>query len=267
MSTILFNIIADMLTILIQRAKNDGQIFGIIPHLVDDGLSILQHVDDTILFMDHDIEQAQNLKLLLNAFEQLSDLKINFHKSEIFCYGEAKEFEDQYREVFGCNSCEYPFRYLGIPMHHRKLFNADWGIVEERFEKRLNRWKAKHHSYGGHLTLINSVLSSFPMFMMSLFEIPREVLTRLDAIGSKFYWQGGKENKKYRLAKWSLMCRPKAQGELGIIDLDTQNKCLLSKWLFKLLNKDGMWQSLLRNKYLGSKTLTQAGIKQGDSHF
>jgi hypothetical protein len=44
-----------------------------------------------IIFLDHDIEGAKNLKLLLCAFEQLSGLKINFHKSEIFCFGEAKE--------------------------------------------------------------------------------------------------------------------------------------------------------------------------------
>jgi hypothetical protein len=41
MSPILFNIIADMLVILIKRAKEDGQINGIIPHLIDDRLSIL----------------------------------------------------------------------------------------------------------------------------------------------------------------------------------------------------------------------------------
>ena len=41
MSPVLFNIVADMLAILIKRAKDDGQISGVIPHLVDDGLSIL----------------------------------------------------------------------------------------------------------------------------------------------------------------------------------------------------------------------------------
>jgi hypothetical protein len=40
--------------------------------------------------MDHDSEQPKNMKLLLSVFEQLSGLKINFHKSEIFYYGEAK---------------------------------------------------------------------------------------------------------------------------------------------------------------------------------
>jgi hypothetical protein len=87
MSPILFNIVADMLALLINRAKTDGQIRGVIPHLVDDGLSILQYADDTIIFLDHDLEQAKNLKLLLCAFEQLSGLKMNFHKSEVFCYG------------------------------------------------------------------------------------------------------------------------------------------------------------------------------------
>ena len=76
--------------ILIKKAKADNQISGIVPHLVDEGLSILQYADDTLLFMDHDLEKARNTKLLLCAFEQLLGLKINFHKSEIFCFGAAQ---------------------------------------------------------------------------------------------------------------------------------------------------------------------------------
>ena len=61
----------------------------VVPHLVDDELSILQYADDTIIFMENDLEQAKNMKRLLCAFEQLSGLKINFHNSELFCYGAA----------------------------------------------------------------------------------------------------------------------------------------------------------------------------------
>jgi len=75
-----------------------GLLSGVVPHLVDDGLSILQYADDTILFMDHNLEHAPNMKTILCAFEQLSGLKINFHKSEIFCFGEAKNYERQYME-------------------------------------------------------------------------------------------------------------------------------------------------------------------------
>jgi retron-type reverse transcriptase len=93
LSPILFNIVADVLAILISRAKEDGKVGGLIPHLIDGGISILQYADDTILFLEHDIEKAINMKLILCIFEQLSGLKINFHKSEIFCFGKAKDME------------------------------------------------------------------------------------------------------------------------------------------------------------------------------
>jgi hypothetical protein len=40
LSSMLFNIVADMLAIIIERAKVDGQIEGVVPHLVDGRLSI-----------------------------------------------------------------------------------------------------------------------------------------------------------------------------------------------------------------------------------
>jgi hypothetical protein len=53
LSPILFNLVADMLVIFITRVKEDGQIQGLIPHLVDGGLLILQYADDTLLFIEH----------------------------------------------------------------------------------------------------------------------------------------------------------------------------------------------------------------------
>jgi hypothetical protein len=50
-------------------------------------------------------------------------------------------------------------------------------------------------------------------------------------------------------------------------DLDIKNKCLLSKWFFKLLSEEGVWQELLSNKYLGSKSLLQVQVKPTDSPF
>jgi hypothetical protein len=38
LSPILFNIVADMVTIMINRAKQDGQASRLIPHLVDGGV-------------------------------------------------------------------------------------------------------------------------------------------------------------------------------------------------------------------------------------
>jgi hypothetical protein len=84
LSPILFNVVADMLAVLIKRAKQNGQIQGVVSHLVDDRLSILQYADDTIIFMEDDLE----------TFEQLSGLKINFHKSDFFLFWRGTEFKE-----------------------------------------------------------------------------------------------------------------------------------------------------------------------------
>jgi hypothetical protein len=78
-----------MLSVLISRSKDLGHFSWIIRHLVDVGLSIFQYADDTLIFFENDRQGAKNMKLLLCAFEQLSGLKINFHKSELFYYGAA----------------------------------------------------------------------------------------------------------------------------------------------------------------------------------
>ena len=63
------------------------------------------------------------------------------------------------------------------------------------------------------------------------------------------------------------MRQPKQQGGLGIQDLDIQNKYLLRKWLYKLCNEEGLWQDLLRNKYLKHRTLSQTSKKNGEFTF
>ena len=40
LSPIVFNLVANMLALLVSRAREDNQIKGVVPHLVDGGLSI-----------------------------------------------------------------------------------------------------------------------------------------------------------------------------------------------------------------------------------
>jgi hypothetical protein len=46
---------------------------------------------------------------VLCTFEKLSDLKIFFHKSELFGFGETKEKIAQYVDLFGCKEGEILF--------------------------------------------------------------------------------------------------------------------------------------------------------------
>jgi hypothetical protein len=46
--------------------------------------------------------------------------------------------QEEYSTIFGRQCGAYPFKYLGILMHHRKLNNTNWKIIEQRIEKKLN---------------------------------------------------------------------------------------------------------------------------------
>jgi len=103
--------------------------------------------------------------------------------------------------------------------------------------------------------------------MMSFFEIPKGVRKKLDYFRSRFFWQSDEHKRKYRLAKWDILCQPKEQGGLGIHNLELKNIALLSKWLYRLLTTEGTLQQIIKNKYLGSKPIVQTQWKSGDFHF
>jgi hypothetical protein len=63
------------------------------------------------------------------------------------------------------------------------------------------------------------------------------------------------------------MCQPKDQGGLGIQNIEIWNKYLLSKWQFKLINEDSLWQKIIRKKYLAVQTIGKVQKKPGDSQF
>jgi hypothetical protein len=78
-------------------------------------------VDDTIISMEHNLEKTLNMKLILCIFDELSRLKIKFHKSEVFCFSVAKEVRENYINLIGSEAGSFPFIYLGIPIQYRQL--------------------------------------------------------------------------------------------------------------------------------------------------
>jgi hypothetical protein len=46
----------------------------------------------------------------------------------------AKEVENDYRSIFGCEVGSLPFKYLGMPIHYLQLLNKNWNPIEDHFE-------------------------------------------------------------------------------------------------------------------------------------
>lgn len=104
-------------------------------------------------------------------FPQMSGLKINFHKSEIY-FGEAVMRKEIYYDIFTCPINNLPMNYLGIPINQKKLRVSHWAKMSEKMEKKLSGWQGRYLSLGGRLVLINSSLTNIPLYMLSLFYAP-----------------------------------------------------------------------------------------------
>jgi hypothetical protein len=161
----------------------------VITDLVEEGVSMLQYADDTIFMFQDSLEGARNLKFILCIFEQLLCLKINFQKSELYCFGKAKEKMQEYATIFTCAVGNVPFKYLGILMHHSRLCRRDCCVAEEKVEKKLHTWVGKQNSYGGRLILLKSCLSNIPYYMISMFELPKGPESKFNFYMKRFFWQ------------------------------------------------------------------------------
>lgn len=81
-------------------------------------------------------------------------------------------------------------------MDDKRLSNALWVPVEEKIEKRMAGWIGNLLSIGDMITLVNSCLSSIPLFMLSFLEAPKGVLKNLNYSRSRMVWQETKDKKK-----------------------------------------------------------------------
>jgi hypothetical protein len=73
----------------------------------------------------------------------MSGLKINFHNSEIYCLGEAKEIKEVYVDILTCPIGNLSMKYLRVPIDNKKLNKNLWCSMEEKMEKRLVGWQAR----------------------------------------------------------------------------------------------------------------------------
>jgi hypothetical protein len=125
LSPLLFNFMADVFSKMLSKAASHGLIEGLMPTAIPGGVISLQYADDTILFLKNDIAMARNLKWLLTCFEQMSGMRINYHKSDLMPINLPEEDSNLFAQVFCCPVGKFPFKYLGVPMHYGNLRRED----------------------------------------------------------------------------------------------------------------------------------------------
>ena len=231
LSPILFDLVTDALASLIDSAKSAGHITGLVPHLIDHGLSLLQYADDTIIMMENTDANILHMKFLLYCFESMSGMKINYHKSEVVVLGCDQREQERVANMLNCRLGALPMNYLGVPIGDHRLTNEQLLFLIEKLSKRMDPWQGSLMSSSARLTLSNACLDNIPMFVMAFYLLGEGVHGEMDEVRGRFFWEGCSQSFKYHMMRWENVCRPKDYGGLGLINTRLMNICMLSKWI------------------------------------
>ena len=138
LSPLIFNLAADALTMLMDNAGKNGLIKGLLTDNLEGGVNMPHYADDTIFLLWDDFDSAYNLKCILSLFDQMTGLKIKFHKTELFQFGKALDKKDDYSPKTIPGRGGLPLEYLGlrvdkkgIKMNTRNFQKKMWHMVGE----------------------------------------------------------------------------------------------------------------------------------------
>ncbi|GJX41892.1 hypothetical protein Tco_0256882 [Tanacetum coccineum] len=114
--------------------------------------------------------------------------------------------------------------------------------MTDSFVRRLSSWKAKLLSTGKRLSLVKAVLGSLPLYFLSIFRAPNQVLNKVKSICYRFFWGFKDDEKKIVWIKWLNVLKSKSAGDLGFGLLCA--KILVAR---VLRSRSGVWPNILRS--------------------
>jgi len=212
-------------------------------------VSHLQFVDDTLLLGIKSWASVRALRAVLLLFEEMSGLKVNFHKSMLVGVNISESWLVDAASILNCKVGKVPFVYLGIYIGGNPRRLTFWQPVVHSIKYRLSGWKSRFLSYEGHLTLLKSVLTSLPVYVLSFFKVASCIISSLN-LCLIFFWVGVRITKKIPWINWNTVCLRKEYGWLGVRHLREFNLCLLGKWCWRMLvDRGGYWYRVLAARY------------------
>ncbi|KAK1313624.1 hypothetical protein QJS10_CPA06g00034 [Acorus calamus] len=159
-----------------------GWFSGLASSIGGQRVALVQFTDDTLMLFDATVASARAARFIAFCFELVSGLRLNWSKCALLPVNVEAEQVELLERIVGCAAQAFLATLLGLPLVRGRLKQNDWAPLVELFQRRLAGWQGKFLSYGGHLTMLQAVLSSLPLFFLSVFRIPAGVLKRLEVI-------------------------------------------------------------------------------------
>nr|GEX36940.1 hypothetical protein [Tanacetum cinerariifolium] len=160
-------------------------------------------------------------------------LRINIHKSKLMGIGVHSDEVYNTTRIVECSTFSTPFNYLGVKVDVTVSKISSWDEVNSKVKSRLSKWKLSSLSIGGRLTLLKSVISSIPLYHISIFKVPLGVINNLKSIRRNFFNGVDGSNKKLVWISWEKVLMSKKKGGLGLASLFSLNRGLMFKWIWR----------------------------------
>jgi hypothetical protein len=206
------------------------------------------YADDAALFANPDRSELNHINNLLKVFGECSGLTVNMLKIEIFPIRCTDEIVAEALPDFIGKISSFPGKYLGLPLRTRKLRRIDVQPIIDKIGARLPGWKGIFLSSAGRETLVKSVLTSQPIYHLTVFPTQKWLFKQIDRLRSSFLWKGEepeKVNGGHCLVNWPTVCTPKDLGAPGVLDLEQLARALRLRWCwFQWKHEDRPWNGL-----------------------
>ncbi|WVZ79506.1 hypothetical protein U9M48_027078, partial [Paspalum notatum var. saurae] len=232
LSPLLFVIAIDPLQKLLELATNLGYLGKLRGKTAT--LSVSMYADDAAIFIKPTRKDVSSLARLLENFGDTTGLLANAHKSivvPIRCEGLNLT---HILDTFEAQKTNFPIKYLGLPLSHRRLRRVDFQPLVDKMAKKMTTWNARHLNHAGRLTLVKSVLTSHAVYTITSLRPPKSTLKEIDSKRKQFLWAGVEmlTGAKCKV-NWSRSTRPVELGGLGILHLGRFARALRLRWLWR----------------------------------
>ena len=227
LSPFLFILAMDPLQRLLDRAIEEGTLSKLPGRRVSVRTSL--YADDVALFIKPSVRDCTMIKLVLKVFADVTGLQTNLAKSVAMPIRCEDINLPMVLQPLNITVKDFPCKYLGMPLSLYQLRKDDYQALLDKIDALLAAWKGGLISREGRLVLLKSVLSSVVIYMMTTHRIPAAVLQAIEKRCRAWLWRGeGSCNGGHCRVKWSIICRPKQFGGLGVLDLTKFGRALIA---------------------------------------
>ncbi|KAE8689834.1 Cysteine-rich receptor-like protein kinase 8 [Hibiscus syriacus] len=210
-SPYLFVLAMNVLSNMLNLAAAKG-IFAYHPKCKKIGLTHLSFADGLMIFCKDNVDSVVGVQNVLDHFHQISGLKLNSSKNELFAAGIPSRTLEELKLITGFKIGTLPVRYLGIPLVTRKLTAKDCEPLLGKIRQCLQHWSSRNLSYAGRLELIRYVLFSVCNFWCRQLMLPASILKTVDQLCSRFFWKGADTLAAGARVSWESICLLKSEG-------------------------------------------------------